>query len=147
MTMDKVTCRECRRRRDPDLVTRVSKSGGGNYRRGGRQYAGMTCVDCIESEALWLMTRDGEIDRTRADGGYGNGTIVDTLAEFIERGRSDLDENRWRDMWHPEAHHQPFDEYFPMLRRAVEKSLERQRQWRAEEEERRKRWAEEREGR
>ena len=143
----KVSCRECRRRRDARLVIRSSKSGGGTYRRGGRKYIGQTCLECIEHAAQWLSTRDGQIDRTRADGGYSASTILDGVAEFIERGHSDLDENRWRAMWFPDAHHQTFDEYFPMLRAAIEDSLARREQWRADDAERHRKWAEEREQR
>jgi hypothetical protein len=139
----KATCRECRRRRDDELTVTMSKSGGGTYRRGGRRYSGQTCVQCIESTAQWLSTRDGEIDRTRGHAGYDTSGIVDALAELIERGHSDLDEARWHAMWLPDGHHSTFDEYFPLLRRAVEESLERRKRWRAAEAERRRRWRDE----
>ena len=121
----------------------MTKYGGGTYRRGGRAYSGQTCLSCVEADAQWLSTRDGEIDRTSSHSRYNASSIVDAVATFIERGHSNLDEDRWRAMWLADGHHQSFDDYFPAFSRSVEESLERRKRWREQEAEHRRQWLQE----
>lgn len=129
--MDKVTCRECLRRREYELTVTLSRQGGGTYRRAGRRYLGSYCVTCVESMSLWLPARDDRIG-TGSHSRIQVTSILDAIAEFIERGVSDLDEERWRAHWYPSGRPDTFDDYFPRLRRSVEDSLTRRSVFRAE---------------
>lgn len=49
-------CAHCQRRRD---VYRIGRSGGGTYRRGGRQYWSSICLDCAKSLLTYLGSHAG----------------------------------------------------------------------------------------
>lgn len=132
--MDKVTCRECLRRRDYALTVTLRRQGGGTYRRAGRSYRGSYCVTCLEAMAQWLPTRDDRIRTGDSHSRIQVSSILSAIAEFIERGVSDLDEDRWRGQWYPSGRADTFDDYFPCLRRSVEESLDRRAKFRAERE-------------
>lgn len=61
MTNDKptnptATCRDCMRRRE---VYSISRSGGGNYRRGGRDYRSSICAECAIEHVRTLGAHGG----------------------------------------------------------------------------------------
>ena len=131
-TMDKVTCRECLRRRDYELTVSLRRQGGGTYRRAGRSYRGSYCVSCLEAMSQWLPTQGDRIRTGDTHSRISVSSILEAIAEFIERGVSDLDEERWRAQWSPTGHHEEFDDYFPRLRHSVEEWLTRRAAFRAE---------------
>lgn len=110
----KQTCRDCKRRVNPDTTVYTSRFGGGSYRRPGRYYRGHTCVRCIEPlipyiapnrEQTGLDTR-GDTSRYPASG------LISNLITLINRGHSDLDEDRWRAKF-PDGTFYTFAEWFP----------------------------------
>lgn len=42
----KIRCTSCEKYRDPEDIRSTTRSGGGTYRRGGRDYAGTICRQC-----------------------------------------------------------------------------------------------------
>jgi len=118
-------CRSCGRRVHPLAACDVSRFGGGSYRRPGRWYRGQTCARCIEGAVVHIGVADGRFDYINHGGYHFNARdLVGALITLINRGYSDLDEQRWREMY-PDNRWVPFDQFFPVLLDEVEKARAR----------------------
>lgn len=73
-------CRYCLRHRQ---VFRISRSGGGTYRRGGRSYWSSICGDCATTLLQYLGSHAGA-----AVSGF-NGRTLRKIAAFLQEPETD----------------------------------------------------------
>lgn len=88
------TCRHCMRRRD---VFSVGRSGGGTYRRGGRNYSSSICAGCALGLLAWAGGSSGSVSRfdrhdlERIVASLGTDEAAEVLTAYRER----RDRVRW----------------------------------------------------